>query len=297
MNSEKKTIAVLYGGTSAERPVSLKSGQAIIDNLDRSKFEVLTYDLPQDLDKFLQNYKKIDVAFPVFHGKFGEDGVVQGFLETLGVKYTFSGVYSQAVGMNKRTTKLLLEKTGIQIIPEYSPDKLEFPAVIKPNDSGSSVGVYIVNNQTEFDKFYPEVKKISNDIIIEKYIQGREFAASILGNENPQALPIIEIIPKNKFFDYESKYAVGGAQEICPADVHEALAKKMQDIGLQAHLTLSCRGLSRTDLLLDKDGQIYTLEINTIPGQTATSLVPKAAQAAGYTYPQFLEKLIELSGQ
>jgi D-alanine-D-alanine ligase len=290
-----KTIAVLFGGTSEERPVSIKSAQSIIDNLDREKHKVLTYDFPNDLDKFLADYKKIDVAFPVFHGKFGEDGVVQGFLETLGVKYTFSDVYAQAVGMNKKTTKLLLEQAGIKIIPEYTKDNIEFPVVIKPNDNGSSFGIYIINNQAEFDKYYPEVLKISNDIIIEKYIQGREFTSSILGNDQPEALPIIEIIPKNKFFDYESKYSDGGAQEICPAEINDELAEKMKQIGLKAHQTLRCRGLSRTDFILGEDSEIYTLEINTIPGQTTASLVPKAAKAAGYTYPQFLDKLIEFA--
>lgn len=290
-----KTIAVLYGGTSEERPVSIKSAESIIANLDKTKYEVLTYDFSKDLEKFLNDYKKIDVAFPVFHGKFGEDGVVQGFLETLGVEYTFSDVYAQAVGMNKQTTKLLFERAGIKIIPEYTPDNVEFPVVIKPNDNGSSFGIYIAYNQEEFDKYYPEAKKISDNIIIEKYIQGREFTSSILGNKTPEALPIIEIIPKNNFFDYESKYSDGGAQEICPAEIDDELADKMKQIGLKAHQVLNCRGLSRTDMILDDQGKIYTLEINTIPGQTIASLVPKAAKAAGYTYPQFLDKLIELA--
>ena len=293
----KQNIAVLYGSNSLERPVSINSAKSIINNLDREKYEVLTYDLPADLEKFLQDYKKIQVAFPVFHGKFGEDGVVQGFLETLGVNYTFSKVYAQAVGMNKRTTKLLFAQAGIKVVPEFTPDNLEFPVIIKPNDNGSSFGIYIVNNQAEFDKYYPEAKKVSPDIIIEKYIQGREFTASILGNDQPEALPIIEIIPKNKFFDYEAKYSDGGAQEICPAEITDQLANKMKQIGLKAHLILGCRGLSRTDLILAQDDEIYTLEINTIPGQTATSLVPKAAQAAGYTYSQFLDKLIILAQQ
>ena len=290
-----KTIAVLFGGTSEERPVSIKSAQSIIDNLDRSKYQVLTYDFPNDLEKFLADYKKINVAFPVFHGKFGEDGIVQGFLETLGIKYTFSDVYAQAVGMNKKTTKLLFEQAGIKVIPEYTKDNLEFPVVIKPNDNGSSFGIYIIKNREEFDKYYPEAEKISNDIIIEKYIQGREFTSSVLGNDKPEALPIIEIIPKNDFFDYESKYSDGGAQEICPAKIGDELAEKMKQIGLKAHQVLNCRGLSRTDFILSEDGEIYTLEINTIPGQTTASLVPKAAKAAGYTYPQFLDKLIELA--
>ena len=291
----KQTIAVLYGGTSEERPVSINSAKSIIDNLDRNKYEVLTYDFPNTMEKFLNDYKKITVAFPVFHGKFGEDGVVQGFLETLGVKYTFSDVYAQAVGMNKKTTKLLFEQAGIKVVPEYTKDNIEFPVVIKPNDNGSSFGIYIVNNQEEFDKYYPQSQKISNDIIIEKYIQGREFTSSILGNDNVETLPIIEIIPKNKFFDYESKYSDGGAQEICPAEIDDELADKMKKVGKKAHLTLGCRGLSRTDFILSENNEIYTLEINTIPGQTTTSLVPKAAQAAGYTYPQFLDQLIELA--
>jgi len=291
----KLKIAVLYGGTSNERPVSINSAKSIISNLNRSKYEVLPYDFPKDLNRFLLNYKKIDVAFPVFHGKGGEDGTIQGFLETLGVKFVFSGIFSQAVGMNKRATKILFQSAGIKVPDEYTLKNIKFPLVIKPNDSGSSFGVYIIISKKEFNQFYPKVKKEFKDVILEQYIPGREFTASVIGNENPRALPVIEIIPKNKFFDYESKYSEGGAQEICPAKIDKALTKKIQDIGVLAHKTLNCRGLSRTDMIVADDGQIYSMEINTIPGQTKTSLVPKAAQSAGYTYPQFLDQLIELA--
>jgi len=291
----KKNIAVIFGGTSGEREISIKSSKSVIENLDREKYEIFSYDLPGELEKFLNEYKKIDVVLPILHGKFGEDGTIQGFLETLGLKYAFSGVYGNAIAMNKKATKIILKNSGVLVPEEYSIDNLKFPLVIKPNRDGSSLGVYIVKNQEEFDEKIIEAKKISDDIIFEQYISGREFTASMLGNKNPEALPVLEIKSKNSFFDYESKYIAGMAEEIFLDNSESELEKKVQEIGVKVHKILELRGVSRADFIYDDLGDIYFLEINTIPGQTGTSLVPQAAKKAGYNYPKFLDKLIELA--
>ena len=291
----KKNIAVIFGGTSGEREVSIKSAKSVIDGLNREKYEVFSYDVPNDLEKFLNEYKTIDVALPILHGKFGEDGTIQGFLETLSLKYAFSGVYGNAIAMNKKATKTILKEKGVLVCEEYSLDGLKFPLVIKPNRDGSSLGVYIVNNQEEFDEKIKEARKVSDDIILEQYIKGREFTSAIFGNKKAEALPILEIKSKNTFFDYESKYTAGMAEEVFLDSNESELEKKIQAIGLIVHETLELKGVSRTDVICDERGDIYFLEVNTIPGQTGTSLVPQAAGKAGYSYPEFLDKLIELA--
>jgi D-alanine-D-alanine ligase len=189
----KKNIAVIFGGTSGEREISIKSAKSVMDGLNQEKHNISPYDFPADLEKFLADHKKIDIVLPILHGKFGEDGTIQGFLETLGLKYAFSGVYGNAIAMNKKATKTILKNEGVLVPEEYSIDSLNFPLVIKPNRDGSSLGVYIVNNQEEFDEKIEEAKKVFDDIILEQYIKGREFTSSILGNENPEVLPVLEI--------------------------------------------------------------------------------------------------------
>ncbi|MDD5732053.1 MAG: D-alanine--D-alanine ligase [Patescibacteria group bacterium] len=291
----KKHIAVIFGGTSGEREISIKSATGVLDGLDKEKYEISSYDFPNDLEKFLDEYKNIDVVLPILHGQFGEDGTIQGFFETLGIKYAFSGVYGNAIAMNKKATKTILKNEGILVPEEYTFDNLKFPLVIKPNRDGSSLGVYIVKDQKEFDEKIKEAQKISDDIIFEQYIKGREFTSAIFGNKNPEALPILEIKSKNTFFDYESKYTAGMAEEVFLDESELELEKKIQAIGLKVHLALELKGVSRTDVIADEKGDIYFLEVNTIPGQTGTSLVPQAAQKAGYSYSEFLDKIIELA--
>jgi len=292
---KRKKIAVIFGGVSGEREVSINGGRAVMDGLDKEKYEISSYDFPSDLEKFLSEYKTIDVVLPILHGKIGEDGVIQGFFETLGVKYAFSGVYASALAMNKKATKTILKDCGVLVPEEYALNKLKFPLVIKPNCDGSSIGVYIVKNKKEFEEKIKEAKKVSPDLIFEQFIEGREITVGILGNQNPEALPAMEIKPKNSFFDYESKYTEGMAEEVFLEEPDRELEKKIQEIGLKVHKILGCRGISRSDFIVDKKGNIYFLEVNTIPGQTATSLVPQAAKKAGYSYLQFLDKIIELA--
>lgn len=291
----KKHIAVIFGGTSGEREISIKSAKSVMDGLNKEKYEISSYDFPNDLEKFLNEYKTIDVVLPILHGKFGEDGTIQGFFETLGIKYAFSGVYGNAIAMNKKATKIILKNEGVLVPEEYTLENIKFPAVIKPNRDGSSLGVYIVKDQKEFDEKIKEAKKISDDIILEQYIKGREFTSAILGNKNPESLPILEIKSKNYFFDYESKYTTGMAEEVFLEEADRDLEKKIQAIGLKVHIALELKGVSRTDVIVDEKGDIYFLEVNTIPGQTGTSLVPQAAKKQRYDYPEFLDKLIELA--
>ncbi|MFZ5365140.1 MAG: D-alanine--D-alanine ligase family protein [Patescibacteria group bacterium] len=300
-------IAVLGGGDSSEREVSLISSKKVFENLDESKYHKEYFDFPVDLDKFLSDYKKFDVVMPVFHGTFGEDGTVQGFLKTLGLKFTFSDVEAMSIALNKQLAKSLLEKlTDIKMpqgkIFDYltldiAQIKKSFntPMVLKPVAGGSSLGTYIVKTDDELESAIKNIKQYKQAVLVEEFIKGVEETVAILGNNDPQALPVIEIRPKTEFFDYIAKYDSKFCEEICPAPIDEALAKELQRQALLAHQTLGCRGLSRSDFIVTADNQIYFLEINTIPGMTDASLVPKAAAAAGYSYPKFLDKLIELA--
>jgi len=299
-------VAILGGGTSSEREVSLKSSKKVFEKLDESKYIKEYFDFPSDLEKFLKDYKKFDVVMPVFHGPGGEDGTIQGFLKTLGLKFTFSDVEAQAVGMNKDFTKSVLQNTGIQFakskiftyqdISKQSIEKdFKYPVVIKLNEGGSSLGTYIVKDEKELVEYLPKVQEFKMDIMVEEFIKGKEETVPVLGNQEAEALPIIEIRPKTEFFDYKAKYDPEFCDEICPAPIDEELAKELQRQALLVHQTLGCKGVSRSDFIVTDDNQIYFLEVNTIPGMTDASLVPQSAKEAGYPYPKFLDKLIELA--
>lgn len=299
-------VAVLGGGTSSEREVSLKSSQKVFENLDEKKYNKEYFDFPADLEKFLQNYKKFDVVMPVFHGVGGEDGTVQGFLKTLGLKFTFSDIEALAVAMNKNFTKKILADTGIKfaksvifnhknISKENILKNFNYPLVIKLNEGGSSLGTYIIKDEKNLDESLPKIREFEMDIMIEEFIKGKEETAPALGNQNAEALPVLEIRPKTEFFDYKAKYDPKFCDEICPAPIDDELAKELQRQAVLVHKTLGCKGISRSDFIVTEDNQIYFLEVNTIPGLTDASLVPQSAKKAGYSYPEFLDKLIELT--
>ncbi len=304
--SKKLRIALLLGGFSAEREISLKTGEMIAKNLDKKKYQVFLFDPKRDLEKFISQVKqkKFEVVFPALHGPLGEDGTIQGLLELMGVRYVFSGVLASALAMDKGKTKKILETEKILMPRSVVLDKkykandlkkIKLPVVIKPVDQGSSVGTLIVKIEKEVNKAIEEAFQFSNRVLVEEFIGGKEITAAVLGNENPRALPLIEIRPKvASFFDYRAKYEAGGSQEICPAPISAFLTKKIQDIALKAHKTLGCRGVTRTDFIL-KGSSPYFLEINTIPGMTETSLVPQAAVKAGIPFSKLLDKLVELA--
>ena len=301
-------IGVLMGGYSSEREISLKSGQAIAKALKEAGCQVNAIDIPfKDEEKILDviHKAKIDVAFIALHGSLGEDGRIQDFLEKSHVPYVGSGVAASRLAINKARTQALFKTAGIPvaehlILESFSIDRLSrvlktfsFPVVVKPACEGSSIGVTIVFEKENLEVALKEAFRYGSDVLVEQYIKGREFTVGIL-NEAP--LPVVEICPANPFFDFKAKYfSQGQTQYIVPAKIDDKLAKMMQSIALKAHQILNCRHFSRVDMMLDEDLNPYVLEVNTIPGFTETSLLPKAASAAGINFTQLCLKLIQLA--
>lgn len=307
---KKIRIAVLIGGTSSERDISLISGKEVANALDRSKYEVKIYDPATDLIKLAEDKDKIDIVFPVLHGPGGEDGTIQGFLELLKLPYVGSKVLASALAMNKEISKKIYRQNDI-LTPDSRVftskddkeiDDVTIPCVVKPISQGSSMGTSIVRTKDRLKKAIDYAFKFENKIMMEDYVDGIEITAPVLGNEQPTALPLIEIVPpEGKFFDREVKYN-GQTQEIVPARLNKDLIKEAQEIAIQAHLVLGCRGLSRTDMIIEKSpirqaqgGKIYVLETNTMPGMTSESLFPKSAKTAGLNFSKLLDKLIEFA--
>ena len=248
--------------------------------------------------------KTVDVVFIAMHGPYGEDGTIQGMLDLAGIKYTGSGVLASALGMNKLMFRKVLSSAKIPI-PKYAAvrkgNKISnlkkrigtLPYFVKPNTQGSSVGSSIVRNLKDLEKALKKAFKYGGIALVDEYIEGKELTVAVLGNEDAFALPVVEIIPlKGEFFNYDSKYFEGGADEIVPAQISKKIARKVQEIGVKVHKILGCRGFSRVDFLLKSKKYPVVLEINTIPGFTPMSLFPKAAKAAGISYPKLLEKII-----
>ena len=255
--------------------------------------------------KSLSNIKiKPDIVFVAMHGPFGEDGTIQGLLELAGIKYTGSGVLASALGMDKLMFRKIMEKENLPI-PKYivlkrndfpkSVRRLvgEPPYFVKPNNQGSSVGVSIADNSAELRKSLKVAWKYSDIALVDEYVKGIEVTCGVLGNNQPFALPLVEIISKrSRFFDYESKYTESGSEEIIPARIGRNLTKIVQKIAVNVHSLLGCKGFSRVDFILKNGYDPYILEINTIPGLTPMSLLPKAAKAYGLSYPKLLDKII-----
>lgn len=302
---KETSVALLAGGKSGEREVSLVSGKAVSDALTQAGFQVTEIDPAnkEDLVKLVAG--DYDVAFLALHGKWGEDGTIQGMLEILGIPYTGPNVWSSATAIDKAKTKLVYERVGVptprsvllldpdemnaaEVVEQFGPS-----CVVKAATEGSALGVYLCGNQDEIAHALEEVFKIDDKVLIEAMVTGDEYTVGVLGSQDPQALPVIQIIPINEFYDYESKYAEGGSKHVCPAPLSAELTKKAQDIALLAHKGLECDGVSRTDLLLDEQGNFWALETNTIPGMTPTSLLPDAAKSIGMDFTQLCIALIE----
>lgn len=305
---KKLNIALLSGGVSSEREISLSSGDQVLEALDKKKYNVTRYDPKTDLRRLVENAATIDAAVIILHGPYGEDGTIQGLLDLLDIPYQGSGVLGSSVAMNKLASKQIYERAGIPS-PRYlvagrdDPvnsdqwiERLGLPLVIKPVEGGSSVGISIVKTVGEVAEAVRVALEHDSTILIEQYIDGIELTGGVIGNQNLEAFPIIEIIPneKHEYFDYTAKYTAGVSREICPARIDDALTRKAQKYSKMAHKALFCRGYSRTDMILKGD-DIYVLETNTIPGMTATSLLPQAAAAAGTSFTRLMDQLIELS--
>ncbi len=292
-------IGILMGGFSSEREVSLKSGRAVQKALSRQGYDVviIDFDDEKELIRKLRS-ANVDCVFNALHGRFGEDGGAQKILDDLEIPYTGSGVYASRLAMDKIASRKIFEQNRIPV-PEYRVFNkktskgqgldLKFPLVVKPAKEGSSIGLFIVDTPAALFVALKRAFAFDEDIVVEKYIQGREITVGIL-EDNP--LPVIEIVPKNKFYDFQSKYTPGMSDYIVPADLSEDTARIVQDTALKAHKLLGCRCFSRVDIMLDSNNRPVVLEVNTIPGFTATSLLPKAAAAYGIDFPHLCRKMV-----
>lgn len=339
-------VAVLMGGASSERPVSLATGRMIVQSLDPARYEVVAIDtqdvlhlqgagpariapghagangrdsqalssLPagtEALDHAAQPLPPSppDVVFIALHGKGGEDGTVQGMLEMMGLPYTGSGVLASALAMDKAMAKRLFRSAGIPVIEDVQvrrgeeadgaallarvQETLGFPVFVKPNAEGSTFGCAKVETPEELLPAVVNALTYDPIVLIERYVRGMEITVGVLGNAHGDLfpLPIIEIVPKSAYYDYESKYADGGSEHIIPARLPAAVTQRAQELALQCHNLLGCRGMSRTDMLVVGE-TLSVLEVNTIPGMTPTSLLPQAAEHAGISFPQLLDRFI-----
>lgn len=297
-------IALLAGGTSSERDVSLRGAFAVSKALEKLGYKYEFFDPAYDLPKLVNRAREFDCAFLVVHGPGGEDGTLQGFLDSIGIPYQGAGTLGSALAMHKGLSKLLYQQAGLKVpegksfLKDFSQEiknyakYLGFPVVVKPATQGSSIGLSIAKNEKNLKEACEKAFSVDDEILIEKYLKGREITVGIL-DETP--LPVVEIIPKfSDFFDYQTKYTPGFAEEICPAPLPENLTQKAQQYGLIAHKALKLRHYSRTDMILVGE-EIYVLETNTIPGMTETSLLPLAAKVAGYSFENLIKKLIELA--
>ncbi len=304
----KKKIGVLMGGLSAERDVSLKSGEAVLKALKDMGYNAAAIDVGRDLAEGLKQ-EKIEFAFIALHGRYGEDGAVQGMLEIMGIPYTGSGIMASALGMNKIFSKkifefhklpvgpsMVLEKKDLEseVRRQKSEDRSQrmgfgFPIVIKPVAEGSSVGISIVSEEKGLKDALDLAFKYGKEIIIEKYIKGREIQVGILGE---RALGAIEIIPKRQFYDYEAKYTPNMSEHIFPARLPEKTYNEVLELGLKAHRVLGCRGYSRVDMLIDSDSRPFLLEVNTLPGMTDVSLLPEIAKGVGIDFNRLVEMIL-----
>lgn len=319
MARDRLRVLVLTGGTSSEREICLRSGAKVVAALDPARYEVTQMDLadlagPQAgrLARALfapgacepEADGRPDVVFIALHGGAGEDGTVQGMLELLGIPYTGSGVLASALAMNKIVSKKVFEREGIPT-PRWWPlraaeradagravlEALRLPCVVKPACEGSTIGVTVVRDPTEMEPALEEAFRYGPEALAEEYIAGVEISGPVLGEE---ALPLVEIVPRSGFYDYEAKYTPGATEEIVPARIPAWQAARARELTLAAHRVLGCRGMSRVDMMASED-EVYVLEVNTIPGMTETSILPRAAEAVGMTFSQVVDRLIELA--
>ena len=336
-------ILVLMGGDSAERDVSLVSGEAVVEALKKAGHRVIPVDTskswqvlpnnnihylpegiktappvmqelkPLDSDVVLKHFesqdlKDVDVIFLALHGGKGEDGTIQALLDLTGKPYTGSGMLASALAMNKDMSKKIFERekirtpkwilwelsdsSGISELQKEIKKRFGYPVVVKPDNQGSTIGLTILPKNGNLSEAVNLAGEYSHQILIEEFIPGREITVSVLEN---QALPVIEIVPEHGIYDYECKYTPGMSKYVCPAELSKKQTKEVQDMAVKAFKVLGCEGYARVDFRLGKDGKFYCLEVNTLPGMTKTSLVPKAAQAAGIEFPQLVDKIVKLA--
>jgi len=290
-------VAVLYGGTSAEREISLLSGQAVISGLRSAGVQVVPVDVGRELVPQLLEIRP-DRVFNMLHGRGGEDGVVQGLLETLRIPYSGSGVLGSALSMDKMKSKLLWQGLGIStaqfVMLESGSDWAALSRqygrlVVKPVNEGSSIGMTITDSAAELEGAYLEARKFDSVVLAERYIDGEEFTVSILGK---QVLPAIQLGTDNKFYDFNAKYIADDTRYLCPVELETQALEQLNRLAMEAFNSLGCLGWGRVDIMRDKQGCFYVLEVNTVPGMTSHSLVPMAAKAAGLSFEELLMNIL-----
>jgi len=286
-------IGVLMGGTSAEREVSLRSGAAVTGALKALGLRVVEIDAGGDICEVLGS-EKVDLAFIALHGGYGENGAMQGLLEVQGVPYTGSGIMASAIAMDKLVSKALFRDAGLSvpesIVVEEAVDDipLTLPVVVKPSREGSSIGVAIVNEKNELRPAIEAALAFEGPALVERFISGREIQIGVLGS---RVLGGVEVRPKGGFYSYEAKYTSGMTEYILPPELDDELYERAMEAGLKAHNSIGASGATRVDLLIDDSGTVYVLEVNTIPGMTETSLLPKIASLAGMDFPALVEAM------
>ena len=331
---DKLNVAVIMGGKSEERDISLVTGKAILAGLDPARYDAYPVDsarigaeslgpatlaLPAQgsgderivelvalASIVTRNGRRApDVVFIALHGRFGEDGTVQGLLELLGLPYVGSGVLASALAMNKIMARKVFEAEGIPVpravaarrnddfeaVADRCEGEIGYPLIVKPNEQGSTIGMEIARDRGELIHAVRLAAEYDRDILIEQLVRGVEITAGVLGNDEPEVLPLVEIVPASGFYDYDAKYTPGATEKIVPARIPADKYELAQDYARRAHLMLGCRGMSRADMIVT-DAAVCMLEVNTIPGMTPTSLLPKAAQAAGIEFPDLLDRLV-----
>ncbi len=329
----KRKIAVLMGGASAERAVSLSTGRQILQALDPACYEVYALDTATGQSSLpvtasvqtltaegtnapimaltqlgqVNRADKPDVVFIALHGPGGEDGTVQGMLEVLGIPYTGSGVLASALAMDKVMSKRVLTSVGVRMPQDVTVlrgeeaqaqsalGQMPLPVIVKPSRQGSTIGMSVVRERPEMPGALQLAFAHDDTALVEEFVVGTEITVPVLGNKTLETLPIVEIVPSSGFYDYEAKYTAGATDEIVPARISPAAAQESREIALLCHRTLGCRGMSRTDMIVDAADRVFVLEVNTIPGMTPTSLLPRSAEAAGLAFPALLDRLIDLA--
>jgi len=298
-------VTIILGGTSSEKDVSINTGLSVAEALG-NKFNVNIINLGDDLSSLPEKLFDTDIVFNALHGGIGENGVLQSFFDLHNVKYTGSGAKASKLAMDKHLTKVLAKSETIptpnwiyvrgdneklHLFNDKSP-KFDLPYVVKPSEEGSTMGLSIVKNKNDLRLAIQFASEFSNKIMVEEFISGRELTVGILGNK---PLPIVEIIPKHDFYDYECKYSEGMSTYVVPAQLPNSLARKIQKDALKIYHALDCKNYARVDFRLNENNEHFLLEVNTLPGLTSTSLLPKAAKVAGLSFPSLIEIIINLA--
>ena len=304
---KQEKIAVLLGGTSAEREVSLNSGTAVLNALRKQGYDAHPID-PKEFPVATLKEQGFDRVFNILHGRGGEDGTMQGLLEQIGIPYTGCGVMTSALTMDKMRTKMLWKAFGLPVAemeivtvenranltPESVVKKLGLPLMVKPSLEGSSVGLTKVKAIDELESAVDFALKFDRTVLIEEWLAGDEFTVPVLDNE---VLPSIKIVPEGEFYDYDAKYISDNTQYFCPAGLSDEREQELRDLVKQAYDVVGCRGWSRIDVIADAEGNFRLVEVNTNPGMTSHSLFPKSAATVGYSFEQLVERILELSAE